>query len=92
MKISKRELQELIKETLSETTDIQESDLVARKGDKSWADQKSEFKDNINELLSNIEDDKYSDATGVIVKTVKILNTWHKRIKEGTKGNVIDED
>lgn len=91
MEVTKEEIKNMVREALTEMRDVNESDLVARKGEKSWADQKSEFKDNIDNLLKHIEDDKYEDAEGVITKTVKILNAWKKRIKEGSSGDVLDE-
>jgi hypothetical protein len=88
MEFTQEEIRKTIREAL---TSMQESDLVARKGDKSWSSQKKEFKEIISDLLNHIEDDKYEDAHDLIGDAVEILNTWKKRIKEGS-GKVIDEE
>ena len=84
------DIKKIVRESFQE---IKESDLIAKKGNKTWAEHKKEFKDNIEELLIHIEDDKYEDAENVIGKTINILKDWKKRIKEGgSKGDVIDEE
>jgi hypothetical protein len=92
MEVTKEEIQKMIKEALSE---MNESDIVTKKGSKSWAEHKGDFKNNIEELLGHIEDDNYHDAENVIGKTIDTLKKWQKRIKDGLKdkkGDVLDEN
>lgn len=92
MNITKEDIKEMVRRAFSEEFDINESDLITRKGDKTWSEHKKEFKENVSKLIQNIEDDKYLDAENVIGDTIAILNDWKKRIREGRKDNVLDEN
>lgn len=91
MGITEEQIREIVREALS---NMEESDLITKKGSKSWSEHKEEFKGNVDSLLKHIEDDKYEDAEGVIDDTIDILKDWKKRIKSGlsSKENVLDEN
>lgn len=91
MGISEEEIREIVRETLS---NMSESDLITKNSDKSWSEHKKDFRDNINSLLNNIEDDKYEDAEDTIGKTITMLKNWKKRISSGIKAqdSVLDEN
>jgi hypothetical protein len=80
MKINEKDLKELVKEIISELN-LSESDIITKEKSE-WKEMKSQFKKNVKSLISNIEDDKYSDANGDIDQTIKILKTWKKRLSK----------
>lgn len=79
MKISKKELAEVIKEVILEM-ELQESDIIAKEKSQ-WDEIKKKFKKNISSLISQIEDDNYKDAEGEIDSAIKTLRFWKKRIE-----------
>lgn len=91
MGITEEEIREIVREALS---NMEESDLITKKGSKSWSDHKEEFKNNVDSLLGNIQNDEYEDAEDVIGKTIDILKGWKKRISSGlkSKDSVLDEN
>jgi hypothetical protein len=91
MGITEEEIREIVREALS---NMEESDLITKKGSKSWSDHKEEFKNNVDSLLDNIQNDEYEDAEDVIGKTIDILKDWKKRISSGlkSKDSVLDEN
>lgn len=80
MKISKKELAEVIKEVILEM-ELQESDIIAKEKSQ-WNEMKEKFKKNIKSLISKIEDDNYEDAEGEIDSAIKTLRFWKKRIEK----------
>jgi len=56
MKITKEDIQNMVKEVLS---NFQESDLITKKTQKSWSKHKQELKGNVSKLINYIEKDKY---------------------------------
>jgi hypothetical protein len=91
MEFAEEKIRSIVREVLSK---IDESDLIAKKGSKSWSEHKKDFKEKVGELIDKIEDDKYEDAHNLIDDTIEILKTWKKRIKSGldSKDNVLDEN
>lgn len=91
MGISEEQIREIVREALS---NMEESDLITKNSKKSWSDHKKDFRDNINSLLDNIEDDNYEDAEDTIGKTITMLKGWKKRISSGlkTQDSVLDEN
>lgn len=89
MEFTKEQLRKTVREALAKMSRMGESDLVTRKGDKSWSKQKEEFKEKVDTLLNHIEDDEYEDADGLIDDTINILKVWKTKIKEGIDGKII---
>lgn len=80
MNISSSNLEEIIKEMLSEEIKkMKESDLVY-KNKKDWIDAKSDLKSDMSELIDNIESDDYADGVSKIEKVISSLNKWKKSI------------
>ncbi len=62
MKLSNRDLEQLVKEMLSEhMTKMKESDLVY-KDKKDWVEAKKDLKIDMGELIDNIESDDYPEG------------------------------
>ena len=80
MKINEKELKNFIKEIISELN-LSESDIIAKEK-SDWKKMKSDFKKTAKELVKNIEDDKYSDASGDIDKAIRMLKSWKKRLSK----------
>ena len=96
MKITKEDIQGIVREVLS---NVKESDLIVKRTQKPWSEHKSELKSNVEKLFTFIEEDKYYEENGVeeisdlIDDTVEILKTWKKRIRTNApKGDVLDEN
>jgi hypothetical protein len=86
---NKKDLEELVREMVKDivsSRNIGESDLIA-KSTSDWEQVKADFKQTINGLLKDIEDDNYDNANNQIDKAVTMLNKWKTRIEK-----VIDED
>ena len=95
MEFTKEKLIKIIKETLK---NVNESDLIVKKGKKTWSEHKSELNKNIKSIIKDIEDDVYDKEEGIKVivdnidDTIEILKDWKKKIKSGAKkGSVLDE-
>jgi len=79
MKITESFLEEMVKEIL---TKMDESDLITKNSNKDWSEYKSDLKKDINELLTQLEDDKYKDAENSIDKVIDKLKDWKDRINK----------
>lgn len=79
MKITESFLEEMVKEVL---TKMEESDLITKNSNKDWSEYKSDLKKDINELLTQLEDDKYKDAENSIDKVIDKLKDWKERINK----------
>ena len=81
MKLSNTDLEQLVKEMLSEhMTKMKESDLVY-KDKKDWLEAKKDLKIDMVELIDNIESDDYPDGVKKIDQVISALNKWKKSIK-----------
>lgn len=64
---------------------LEEIDLIA--SDKSsWEEMKTNFKDIVSNLLTNLEKDEYKDGESEIEQAITILNKWKQKINKGLVG------
>ncbi len=80
MEINEKKLIKTIKNLISEM-ELSESDMIA-KNETAWKEKKVQFNELVNDLLKNITNDKYDDASGNIDKTIKILRDWKIKISK----------
>lgn len=89
MQIQEKKIRDIIRQEIQKISSLSETDLVA--SDKtSWETKKKEFKGLITNLLKNIEEDDYTDASGEIGRTIGILKTWKSKIDKGLTDNISD--
>ena len=79
--MTKEKLKEFIKKSIKEVNNIKESDLISTPNE--WEKMKTRFSTNVINLIQNIEDDEYEDASNVIGETIGMLKFWKGKIKLG---------
>jgi LPS O-antigen subunit length determinant protein (WzzB/FepE family) len=96
MNINEKELREIIRNTIQ---DVNESDLITKRSNKTWSEHKSELNNNIKDVINFIEDDVYDEKDGVekivnkIDDSIEVLKSWKSKVKKGgEKKDVIDEE
>jgi hypothetical protein len=72
----------MIRKTLSEMENVSESDILVRAG-VNWDEVKPKFLEKVNNLVSKIDDDQYSDAEDLIGNVTTMLKMWKSKIKKG---------
>lgn len=86
-----KRVRKIINQGLKKKFSISETDLLAPNG-QSWDVIKSSFKETISNLISNLENDEYDDASGDIDKTISMLNKWKQKIKKDINDSSIKEN
>lgn len=86
-----KHIRKAIQQGLKNKFSLSETDLLAP-SNKSWDNMKIEFKKLITNLISNLENDEYDDASGDISKSIGILQTWNKKIKKDINDSSINEN
>lgn len=91
MNIDEKKLRKAINAELKKKFAVSETDLIAR-NQNDWVNMKVDFKNRIGNLLSNLENDEYSDAAGDIDKTIAILQQWKKKMSKDMTDAAVQED
>ncbi len=86
-----KKVRKIINQGLKNKFSISETDLLAPNG-QSWDVIKSSFKETISNLISNLENDEYDDASGDIDKTIGMLNKWKHKIKKDINDSTLSEN
>jgi hypothetical protein len=82
MTTEEKNLRTIIRKSLSEMENVSESDILVRAG-VNWNEVKPKFLETVNDLVSKIDDDKYSDAEDLIGKATNMLKMWKAKIRKG---------
>ena len=90
MKIKTKDFEKLVREMIRDIVSDKSSnqnnnDLFQKQ--TNWDEIKIEFKDTINDLLKNIEDEEFDNANNQIDKSIDVLKKWKSRIEK-----IIDEE
>jgi len=86
-----KKIRNLINKGLKNKISLSETDLLAP-NTKSWDVVKNEFKSIISNLISNLENDEYDDASGDISKAINMLKAWKKKIEKDINDSTIKEN
>ena len=76
----------MIRDIVSDKSSNQNNNDLFQK-QTNWDEIKIEFKDTINDLLKNIEDEEFDNANNQIDKSIDVLKKWKSRIEK-----IIDEE
>ncbi len=76
-----KKVRKVIRQGLKKEFSLSETDLIAPNAN-SWDKIKDEFKTTTSNLLSNLEKDDYSNASGDIDKTISMLKLWKKKLEK----------
>lgn len=82
-----KKIRKIINQGLKKKFSISETDLLAPNA-KSWDIIKGDFKSVVSNLISNLENDEYDDATGEIDKTIGMLKKWKQKIKKDINDSI----
>ena len=85
MKIKTKDFEKLVREMIRDIVSDKSSnqnnnDLFQKQ--TNWDEIKIEFKDTINDLLKNIEDEEFDNANNQIDKSIDVLKKWKSRIEK----------
>lgn len=82
MKITEKELTDIVKELLAEkATKIKESDLIFKKKSE-WNEAKKDLRKDLVDLLKNIESDDYEEGVEKIDEVITLLKNWKTKIQK----------
>lgn len=82
MEISDKELRKIVQEMVSEqVSKIKESDLVYKKK-SDWVEAKKKMRNDLVELLKNIESDDYEEGVDKIDDVINSLKSWKSKIQK----------
>lgn len=76
-----KKIRNIINQGLKKKFSLSETDLIAPNVN-AWGKIKTEFKTVVSNLINNLEDDDYNDASGDISKAISMLKTWKKKIEK----------
>ncbi len=86
-----KKIRKIINQGLKKKFSISETDLLAPNA-KSWDVMKDDFKQTISNLISNLENDEYDDASGDIDKTIGMLKKWKQKIEKDINDSTLSEN
>lgn len=85
-----KKIRNIISQGLKKQFSLSETDLLAP-NEKSWDSIKEEFKTVVSNLISNLENDDYDDASGDITKAINMLKSWKRKIEKDINDSNIKE-
>lgn len=86
-----KKIRNIINQGLKKQFSLSETDLLAP-NTKTWDSIKGEFKSVVSNLISNLENDDYDDASGDITKAIAMLRSWKKNIEKDINDSSIKEN
>ncbi len=86
-----KHIRKAIQQGLKKKFSLSETDLIAPNAN-SWESIKGNFKEIISNLISNLENDDYDDATGDINKAISMLKKWKQKIEKDISDSMLKEN
>lgn len=79
--MNEKEIRKLIRAELVKNAKLNELDLILPK-QKGWAEEASELRKVMVDLLKHIQDEEYEDGLKTINSAISKLNTWKNKIEK----------
>jgi hypothetical protein len=79
--MNEKEIRKLIRAELVKNAKLNELDLILPK-QKDWAEEASELRKVMVDLLKHIQDEEYEDGLKTINSAISKLNTWKNKIEK----------
>ena len=79
--MNEKEIRKLIRAELVKNAKLNELDLILPK-QKGWAEEASELRKDMVNLLKHIQDEEYEDGLKTINSAISKLNTWKGKIEK----------
>lgn len=79
--MNEKEIRKLIRAELVKNAKLNELDLILPK-QKGWAEEASELRKDMVNLLKHIQDEEYEDGLKTINSAISKLNTWKNKIEK----------